>query len=226
LSLPKQIQRSEEAIVVEPMGASADAAVIWLHGLGADGNDFLGILPELELAADHRIRFIFPNAPVQPVTINGGMQMPFWYDIRSLDFLADFDQQGVNQSVAQISALLEKQIASGIASQRIILAGFSQGGLIALHCGLGYKSSLAGVMALSTYCPNSEQFTQHHNMPILMMHGDQDPVIPLAVAEASKAALLAKGYEIEWHQYAMQHQVCAEQVAEISRWLNQCLPIQ
>ncbi len=217
------LQTPLKPIVIEPKNLPADAVVIWLHGLGADGHDFEPIVPELGLPENHRIRFIFPHAPIQPVTINGGMEMRSWYDIRSLDLLGDFDTVGVARSTKTVAELIEQQIALGVLPSRIVLAGFSQGGLVALHAGLSYSQPLAGIMALSTYCPMSESFQSYSEMPILMMHGQQDPVIPLSVAESSKAALLHRGYQIEWHSYAMQHQVVPSQLQQIAQWLKKQL---
>lgn len=209
-----------EFIVLEPKSGVANAAVIWLHGLGADGHDFEGIVPELGLPENHAIRFVFPHAPISPVTINGGMEMRSWYDIRSLDFFNDFDAQGVGASTQAIAGLIHQQIESGIAPESILLAGFSQGGLIALHCGLSFPAKLAGIVALSTYCPKGDQFSQHKEMPILMMHGEQDTVIPLTVAETSKTALAKQGYVIEWHQYPMAHQVIWPQINTLGKWIQ------
>lgn len=214
------LQTPLETIVIEPQNLPADAAVIWLHGLGADGHDFEPIVPELGLSENHAIRFVFPHAPIQSVTINGGMEMRSWYDIRSLDLLGDFDTIGVAKSAQRVAELIEQQIALGILPNRIVLAGFSQGGLIALHSGLSYPKPLAGIMALSTYCPMSESFQSYPEMPILMMHGQQDPVIPLQVAERSKKALLQSGYLVEWQSYAMQHQVIPNQIDRIGQWLQ------
>lgn len=217
--LDNSIQVSEKTIIVDPKEGEAQAAVIWLHGLGADGNDFLGVLPELGLPEDHRIRFIFPNAPVQAVTVNGGMEMRSWYDIRSMDFLEDFDAAGVRVSTLRISDLVDQQLKQGILPERIVLAGFSQGGVIALHCGLSYHHRLAGVIALSTYCPMSEQFYLHRDMPILMMHGIQDGVIPFKIGEQSREALTSRGYQLEWHAYPMEHQVILPQLKTIGQWI-------
>lgn len=209
-------------IIVEP-SSPAKAAVIWLHGLGADGSDFVDIVPSLGLPTDHAIRFVFPHAPVQPVTINGGMEMRSWFDIRSMDILEDVDSAGIRVSCHQVYKLIEQQRDAGVASDRIVLAGFSQGGLIALHAGLSYDHPLAGVMALSTWCPLVEQFYLHREMPIFIAHGQQDPVVPFALGVKARDDLAAKGYQVDWQAYPMQHQVCIEEIEAIGAWLRQLL---
>ncbi len=218
--MPNSSKTTIEPILIESPSLPADAAVIWLHGLGADGHDFEPIVSELGLSENHSIRFIFPHAPIQSVTINGGMEMRSWYDIRSLDLLNDFDVSGVARSAQMVASLIDQQIQSGILPDRIVLAGFSQGGLIALHAGLTYPQPLAGIMALSTYCPTGESFQERSEMPILMMHGQQDSVIPIEVAEWSKQMLLQNGYSVEWHTYSMQHQVIPSQIQRIGQWLK------
>ncbi|MBN2646406.1 MAG: carboxylesterase [Thiotrichales bacterium] len=205
-------------VVVEPPGP-ANKVVIWLHGLGADGYDFADIVPQLGLGAQHGIRFIFPHAPIMPVSLNGGMQMHAWYDIRSLDLLNEVDAAGIRVACYQVYELIEQLVRQGWASSNIVLAGFSQGGVIALHAALSGQFELAGVIALSTYCPMAEQFYLHRDLPILMMHGSADPVVSLAIGMASKASLEKGGYEIDWRTYPMAHQVCAQQLGEIGRWL-------
>ncbi len=218
-----RIQATQETpIIIEPQG-EVTSSVIWLHGLGADGNDFAGLVPQLDLPNNHGIRFIFPHAPVQPVTINGGMEMRSWYDIRSTDFMNDIDAAGIRVSCYQIYDLLQTQLDQGIAADKIVLAGFSQGGLIALHAGLSFGHRLAGIMALSTYCPMPQQFSQHRNMPILMAHGQFDSVIPIEVAEHSYKALTKRGYTIQWQSYPMEHQVCAQEIEDIVNWLKSTL---
>ncbi|WP_319380963.1 alpha/beta hydrolase-fold protein [Thiomicrorhabdus sp.] len=217
-------------IIVEPKGPdgkemSAQAVVIWLHGLGADGYDFLGVLPQLNLPQQHAIRFIFPHAPEQPVTLNGGMLMRSWYDIRSPDLLNEVDAAGIRVACYRVYDLIDRQIKAGIDPKKVLLAGFSQGGLIALHAGLSYQQSLGGIMALSTYCPMEQQFYMHREMPIFMAHGTEDGVVPLALAEHARKALGQKGYQIEWHPYQMGHQVCGEELADIRSWLLKTLEI-
>lgn len=209
-------------VVIEP-DVPAKAAVIWMHGLGADGHDFEGIVPSLGLPKGHAIRFIFPHAPIQAVTINGGMHMRSWFDIRSMDFFNDVDSAGIRVSCHTVYKLIQQQIDSGIESQHIVLAGFSQGGLIAYHAGLSYDHALGGIIALSTWCPLVEQFYLHREMPIFVAHGRQDPIVPYALGAKARDDLSAKGYQIAWHDYDMQHQVCADEVDAIGAWLRQVL---
>ncbi len=217
-----QETKQDSPIIIEPKG-DVTSAVIWLHGLGADGNDFAGLVPQLNLPEQHGIRFVFPHAPVQPVTINGGMEMRSWYDIRSTDFMNDVDAAGIRVSCYQIYDLIQGQLDQGILAHKIVLAGFSQGGLIALHAGLSFSHSLAGIMALSTYCPLPQQFHQHRDVPIFMGHGKFDNVIPFSVAQASCSALQKRGYPIQWHSYPMEHQVCAQEIEDIVNWLKSVL---
>lgn len=216
-----------ECIEIEP-DVPADAAVIWLHGLGADGNDFVPIVGELGLPAKHGLRFVFPNAPVRPVTINAGMAMRAWYDILGVDIAAREDAEGINASGHAVEALIAREIGRGIDAQRIILAGFSQGGAIALHTGLRHAARLAGIMALSTYLPLRDTLAAEASMinrdvPIFMAHGDQDPVLPIALGTASRDRLEDAGCAITWHTYPMQHQVCIEEVQAIGSWLRDVL---
>ncbi|HKZ04068.1 MAG TPA: alpha/beta fold hydrolase [Methylomirabilota bacterium] len=213
-----------DAIEIEPRGA-AEAAVIWLHGLGADGHDFEPIVPELGLGASPRIRFVFPHAPVQPVTINGGESMRAWYDIYND---RRHDEAGIRASQARVEALLARERARGVAPHRTVLAGFSQGGAIALQTGLRHAERLAGILALSTYLPlpetvDFEASPANRDVPIMMMHGTQDPLILLERASFSRRRLEELGYPIEWRQYRMQHAVCAEQIVEIGDWLRRIL---
>jgi phospholipase/carboxylesterase len=175
------------------------------------------------LPKGHAIRFIFPHAPIQPVTINGGMHMRSWFDIRSMDFFNDIDSAGIRVSCHQVYKLIQQQIDAGIDSHQIVLAGFSQGGLIAYHAGLSYDHALGGIVALSTWCPLVEQFYLHREMPIFVAHGQQDTVVPYALGAKARDDLTAKGYQIEWHDYAMQHQVCADEVDAIGAWLRKTL---
>ena len=216
-----------EAIEMET-GPAPRSSVIWLHGLGADGNDFVPIVEELELPAAP-IRFVCPHAPMQAVTINGGHVMRAWYDIVSTDLVAREDASGVHRSARDIEALIAREKARGSVAGRIVLAGFSQGGAIALHAGLRYLERLAGVMALSTYLPLSstlaaERSAANHETPILMAHGRQDPIVGLARASASRELLAGLGYAVEWHDYPMPHSVCAAEVADIGAWLQRVLP--
>lgn len=200
-------------------------SVIWLHGLGADGHDFEGLVPELLLTAKANIHFIFPNAPIQPVTINGGMSMRSWYDIleRSLERKVDID--GIYQSADLIEPLIQQEIDLGIPSTNILLAGFSQGGVIALHAGLRCQHKLAGIVALSTYLPTIEQLkfersTANNATPIFMAHGIIDPVVAVESGKASFDALKSMNYNIEWHDYLMEHSLCIEEIEHISVFMN------
>jgi len=212
-------------------GPSPSWTVLWLHGLGADGNDFAPIVPELVRKDWPALRFVFPHAPVRPVTINNGASMRAWYDIVSLDAgrMADrADETGVNQSVAQVEALITREGERGVAPERIILAGFSQGGAVALAAGLRRSQALAGVVALSTYLPLSTAVlagldasvpAAAREQPVFMAHGQFDPVVPFAAGEASAARLRALGFKLDWHTYPMAHQVCAEQIHDLGDWL-------
>jgi phospholipase/carboxylesterase len=215
-----------ETIEIET-GARPDAAVIWLHGLGADGHDFEPIVPELRLPPSLQLRFIFPHAPVRPVTINQRMRMRAWYDIFQLGPGRE-DEAGIGESASAVQQLVEEQIKRGINSPRIVLAGFSQGGAIALHTALRYSSRLAGVLALSTYLPlaaslRDEIGEANRRLPIFMAHGTYDDVIPLLRAEQSRKALGDAGYSVEWHTYPMAHSVCAEEIADIASFLVKIL---
>lgn len=210
-----------ETVEIET-GPTPRAAVVWLHGLGADGNDFVPLVPELELAVP--TRFVFPHAPVRPVTINGGMPMRAWYDIRGFDARAREDEAGLNASAAQIAALLEREIARGIASADIVLAGFSQGGALALYWGLRAPQPLGGILALSTYLPLAAALAAQASVanaavPVFMAHGDADPIVPLELALGSAHALEAAGYALEWHRYPMGHAVCPDEIRDLNRWL-------
>jgi phospholipase/carboxylesterase len=205
-------------------GPDPRGCVIWMHGLGADGWDFVPIVRELDIPEELPLRFIFPHAPVRPVTINNGYSMRAWYDIAMADIGRLPDEAGIRQSQARVEALLAREKARGIPASRIVLAGFSQGGAMALHTGLRHTEALAGILALSTYLPLAETLDRESSdandrVPIFMAHGTQDPVVPLALAESSRAALEARGLAPDWHAYPMPHSVCAEEVAEISRWL-------
>lgn len=212
--------------VVHETGANPDRTVIWLHGLGADGHDFEPIVPQLRSAAGRAVRFIFPHAPVRPVTINGGMAMRAWYDIRGVDIDRDPDSEGMRASVAAVDGLLDEQVAGGIEPHRIILAGFSQGGAIALLCGLGRSVPLAGLIGLSTYLPGADRLSEwvapaSAKTPIFMGHGSQDPIVPVALGEASARRLQAAGREVAWHTWPIPHAVCPEEIETIDRWLEQ-----
>jgi len=208
-------------------GPSPSASVIWLHGLGADGHDFEPIVPELRLPSSLQIRFIFPHAPLRPVTLNQGMRMRAWYDIIRLDGGAE-DDAGIRASQRLVEDLIEAENQKGISSERIVLAGFSQGGAIVLQTAVRYSSALAGVLALSTYLPlagtlKAERGQANRDVPIFMAHGEYDDVIPLARAQQSAKLLTDAGYPVEWHTYPMPHSVCAEEIAHIAAFLRKAL---
>jgi phospholipase/carboxylesterase len=216
-----------ESIEIET-APNPDAAVVWMHGLGADGHDFEPIVPELRLPATTRIRFVFPHAPLRPVTINQGHVMRAWYDVRALAGVRREDEAGVRQSARQIEALLARERQRGIAPRRIVIAGFSQGGAMALHVGLRYADRLAGLLALSCYLPLSnmlptEASPANRDVPIFWAHGLHDPMIPQAMAEQGRAQLAELGYQIDWHQYPIPHSVSAEEIADVARWLERVL---
>ena len=214
-------------MILEPIeletGPTPQAAVIWLHGLGADGHDFEPIVPELGLPASQPVRFIFPNAPMRPVTINNGMRMRAWYDIFQLGGGAE-DEAGIRDAQGLLEDLISRETGKGIPHNKIVLAGFSQGGAIVLQTALRQRERLAGVMALSTYLPLSktlekERAAENSDLPIFMAHGAYDNMIPLDRAARSRDALLALGYTVEWHEYPMQHSVCPEEIADIAAFL-------
>ena len=209
-------------------GPAPDAAVIVLHGLGADGNDFVPIVEELKLPESPAIRFVFPHAPVRRVTINGGYPMRAWYDIAEADLSNRADMNGVRQSRDEVEALIAREQSRGIASRRIVLAGFSQGGAIALYTALRYRERMAGVIALSTYLIDSaslpsEADEANKDVPIFMAHGTQDPVVRLQWAEQSRRALQDLGYDVEWHTYAMPHSVVWEEIGAMGVFLTRVL---
>jgi phospholipase/carboxylesterase len=208
-------------------GAKPSAAVIWLHGLGADGHDFEPIVPELRLPPSLPVRFIFPHAPQRPVTINGGMRMRAWYDILQMGGGAE-DEAGIRDAQGSLEGLISKQVKSGIPHDKIVLAGFSQGGAIVLQTALRQREKLAGVMALSTYLPLSgklakERSAENTAVPIFMAHGRFDNMIGIDRAALSRDALLALGYAVEWHEYPMPHSVCPEEIADIAAFLLRIL---
>ncbi len=209
-------------------GPQPVASIIVLHGLGADGNDFVPICDELDLAAVGPVRFVFPHAPVRPVTINGGMQMRAWYDITGTDLVRREDEAGLRLSLAQVAALIACEVARGVAPARIVLMGFSQGCAMALLTGLRQPERLAGIVALSGYLPlaastAAERSAANADTPVFMAHGLHDGVVPLARATASRDALLALGQPVEWHTYPMQHSVAPQEVADLNRFLLRVL---
>jgi phospholipase/carboxylesterase len=217
---------SDAPLIVETGSNPPDSCVIWLHGLGADGHDFEPIVPELGLAPDLNVRFVFPHAPMIPVTINQGFVMRAWYDITAADIADRQDDGGIRASQALLVELIEAQIALGIDSARIVLAGFSQGGVIALQTGLRFNKPLAGIMALSTYLALAETLADEKSdankaIPIFLAHGSTDPVIAVDLAYSMRGQLEKQGYQPSWIEYdGMQHSVCAEEIEHISRWIG------
>src|SRR5580765_7144363 len=200
-------------------------AVIWLHGLGADGHDFEPIVPELVDRAWPALRFVFPHAPVRPVTINGGMPMRAWYDITGMEIAQKQDEAGLRASIAQLDELIAREVARGVASENIVLAGFSQGGAIVLAGGVRHAAKLGGIVALSTYLPMAEKTDAelapaNRALPIFMGHGTVDPIVPLRLGEMRSDYLQRLGYADNWHSYPMAHQVCTEEIADLRRWLG------
>jgi len=200
-------------------------SVIWLHGLGADGNDFVPVIPVLTAPDWPPLRFVFPHAPVIPVTVNGGMRMRAWYDIKGLDIADKQDEAGIRASMQAVEALIDREIERGVPSRRIVLAGFSQGGAIALSLGLRTQRPLAGIVALSTYLPLAgsladERSEANADTPIFWGHGSMDPVVPQVLGERSRDALKALGHAVEWHSYPMPHQVSGEEIADLRAWLG------
>lgn len=206
-------------------GSNPVASVLWLHGLGADGHDFEAIVPELKLPASTAVRFVFPHAPMRPITINDGMVMRGWYDIKPGKDGFSEDNDDIRDVSVLIRSLVEQEIERGIPANRIILAGFSQGGAVALYTGLGMEQPLAGIMALSTYVPMIESIASWmsastKSVPVFQAHGQFDPLIALDRAEKSRSAMKQQGIHVEWHSYPMEHSVCAEELLDISRWIT------
>jgi phospholipase/carboxylesterase len=200
------------------------ASIIWLHGLGANGHDFEPIVPELRLPVTLPIRFIFPHAPRRPVTVNAGMIMRAWYDVLGMPGSGGIELDDFFESVGHLDALIEKEVESGMPSERILLAGFSQGGAVSLHTGLTYGKHLAGILALSTYLPTKDKLAEqispvNKDIPMMMAHGTKDPMIPVALGLQTRQALRRLGYEISWHEYPIMHAVCAEEIQDIRAWL-------
>jgi len=206
----------------------AEFAVIWLHGLGASGHDFEPIVPELRLPKELAIRFIFPHAPNIPVTINGGLVMPAWYDILNLNPQRNINEEQFQTSTAEATALINREIKRGIASKHIVLAGFSQGGAIAYHTALAYPAPLAGLLCLSTYFPAHPELTPHdanQETPIFVSHGQMDPMVPETMGKEAFHTLQNMGYKVRYQSYPMAHEVCAQQISDISIWLQELLLI-
>jgi phospholipase/carboxylesterase len=201
-------------------------SVIWLHGLGADGNDFVPIVPALLRPGWPPLRFVFPHAPVRPITINAGMRMRGWYDIAGFDLAQRQDETGIRASIEQLEALIAREAERGVPAERVILAGFSQGGAIALAGGIRHQRQLAGIVALSTYLPiaeivAAERHAANAQTPIFMAHGTFDPVVPLMLGEMGRQRLLGFGHPLEWHSYPMAHQVCPQEISDLADWLGQ-----
>jgi len=216
-----------EAIEIET-GPKPGASVIWMHGLGADGHDFEPIVPELNLPGMLPVRFLFPHAPIRPVTINGGALMRAWYDVRDEGGERREDPAGVRESQRQVETLIEREQARGVAAIHIVLAGFSQGGALALHTGLRYRERLGGVIALSCFLPMpdtvaAEATAVNRDLPILMAHGINDPMIPVSRARRSRDLLLDLGYRVTWREYLMPHSVCDQEMGDVSGWLRAVL---
>jgi len=210
-------------VEIEPQ-QPATHAIIWLHGLGADGNDFAPLVPHLTPPV--AVRFVFPHAPQIPVTINGGMRMPAWYDILSMSLGREVDEQQLRNSAAAVHQLIEREIERGIPAKNILLAGFSQGGAVAYEAALTYPKRLRGLLALSTYLATHQSITPHavnNDIPILVQHGSQDPVVPEALGQHAYQWLKQHGYNAEYQTFTMQHQVCGEQVQAINAWLQKVL---
>jgi phospholipase/carboxylesterase len=220
------VTEPRDAIELET-GPQPTASVVWLHGLGADGTDFVPVVDALDLPA-RPIRFVFPHAPMRAVTINQGYVMRAWYDIVSTDLDRRADERGVRESQRLIEGLVERERGRGVDAERIVLAGFSQGGAIALQTGLRHAERLAGIMALSCYVPlaaslEAERSAANRAVPVFMAHGTHDPVIPLRLARESRDLLLSLGYEVAWHEYPMEHSVSPEEVEAIGMWLRRVL---
>lgn len=216
-----------EPIIVNPVLATK-AAVIWLHGLGADGYDFVNIVPQLQLPDSMAIRFVFPHAPVRKITLAGNQPMRAWFNIAELTVDAIEDESGIRESQVIVEKLIARQIEQGVPSNKIVLVGFSQGGAMALHCGLRYSKKIAGILALSTWLPLSdtvisERHPANSNTSITMMHGDADDVLPISWAQKSYQQLQQLGYPVDFHSYRMTHTVCQEEIATIAAWLSQIL---
>jgi len=216
-----------EAIEIET-AASPGASIIWMHGLGADGHDFVDVVPELSLPARPGVRFVFPHAPMRPVTINGGYVMRAWYDIRDDGGVRREDSAGVRASQKAVEALIAREKERGVPAAAIVLAGFSQGGAMALHTALRHTERLAGVMALSCSLPladtlAAEAAPANRDVSIFMAHGTHDPMIPMARALRAREVLTGLGYRLEWHEYPMPHSVCVEEIADIGVWLGKVL---
>lgn len=212
-----------DCIEIEPK-QPAIASVIWLHGLGASGHDFEPVVPELQLPADLPVRFLFPHAPDIPVTVNGGMIMPAWYDILAMDIDRKVDETGVLASADAVDALIERELERGISSHNIIIAGFSQGGAVAYQCALRHPRPLGGLLTLSTYMAMPVTVSEANaHIPVMVSHGSLDPVVPEQLGQRAITSLQSMGLAPEYHSYPMEHMVCLEQIRDIGGWLTRCL---
>jgi len=212
----------DQVVEIEVGNQPPSGSIIWLHGLGADGHDFEPIVPELQLPPELGLRFVFPHAPVQPVTLNGGMAMRAWFDILSLDRNGLADEPGIRASAERLDSLIAREIERGSPADKIVIAGFSQGGAVALHAALRSAEPLAGIMGLSTYLPLVNKFKDEvsvSDIPIFMAHGTWDPVLPIALGRDSADLLIDHGLNVEWRDYPMAHAVCAEEINDIRTWL-------
>jgi phospholipase/carboxylesterase len=218
---------SIDAVEINPSSA-VRASIIWLHGLGADGNDFAPLIPQLGIVEPLGVRVVLPHAPRRPVTINNGIIMRAWYDIAAADFRASEDETGIRESAGLVDALIDREVERGVPAGRILLAGFSQGGAMVLHTGLRYSHRLAGILVLSAYLPLAQTLAGEcspasRDVPLLLAHGRQDPVVPIAWAESSRDRLHEMGYAVAWRDYAMPHAVCPEEITDIRQWLIETL---
>jgi len=216
-----------DCVTIEP-SVAASSCVIWLHGLGADGHDFEPIVPELGLPPGHGVRFVFPHAPLQPVTLNGGLVMRAWFDVQDLDLRSGLDRAGIEASAAAVGMIIGAELAAGIPRQRIVLAGFSQGGVMALYIGTRTPEPLAGLVGLSCFLAEGERLATvitaaARATPVFLAHGDFDPVIPIAQGDSARAQLEAAGMPVQWQCYPMPHGVCAEEIAHIGAFLRRVL---
>lgn len=204
---------------------TTERTIIWMHGLGADGNDFAPIVPELNLPKQLGIKFLFPNAPSIPVSLNNGYVMPAWFNITGPDLSANIDEEGISRSAVQIEALIDAEIERGISCENIMIAGFSQGAVIALNVGTSYRKKLGGIIAISGLLPNSKTLLERANpanqdTPIFMAHGTQDMMVPIMLGDAAHQLLLTKGYHVNWHTYPIAHGVCPDEINDISQWIQ------
>ncbi|HXN09898.1 MAG TPA: hypothetical protein VN859_01545 [Steroidobacteraceae bacterium] len=222
------LSETRDAVTLSPERGPASASVVWLHGLGADGHDFAPIVPQLRLPDALAVRFVFPHAPRRAVTINQGLMMRAWYDVRTRGTSLVEDAAGIAESTALVQGYLQREVGLGIALRRLVLAGFSQGGAIALHAGLRAGESLGGIMGLSTYLPQREQLSAEAiaancATPVLLCHGRHDTVLPFPLGELARDSLRGLGYAVQWQAYPMGHEVCAAEIEDIAAWLARVL---